>query len=109
MKRSLWIITLIVLLAFPTLLVFIEVVATDGAITEVRREELLNMAKDAGFLEADVAFVTAFLGRTEPGFRKAIASVAWNSFVWLASEPSAIIAMIGATQPPVKLNALLAM
>jgi hypothetical protein len=38
-----------------------------------------------------------------------MASLAWNSFVWLASEPSAIIAMIGAKEPPVKLHALLAM
>lgn len=93
----------------PTLLVFVEVVATDGSMTEARREELLSLAKQAGFIEADVAFVTAFLGRTEPGFRKALASLAWNTFVWLASEPPSIIAMVGATQPPVKLHALLAM
>lgn len=93
----------------PTLLVFVEVVATDGPMTEGRREELLALAKHAGFIEADVAFVTAFLGRTEPAFRKALASLAWNTFVWLASEPPSIIALIGATQPPVKLHALLAM
>ncbi|WNZ59103.1 BsuBI/PstI family type II restriction endonuclease [Myxococcus sp. MxC21-1] len=93
----------------PTLLVFAEVVATDGPVTETRRAELLALATSAGFIEADVAFVTAFLSRSVPAFRKALESVAWNSFVWVATEPGSLIAMVGAAEPPMKLNALLSL
>ncbi|MGH2362118.1 MAG: BsuBI/PstI family type II restriction endonuclease, partial [bacterium] len=42
------------------LLVFVEVVATDGAVTAERKEALLRIATDAGFRHEQVAFVTAY-------------------------------------------------
>ncbi len=92
----------------PIQLVFVEVVATDGPVHEARRAELLALATSAGFAESDVAFVTAFLSRTEQAFRRSVAALAWNSFVWLASEPGAIIALFEPPGSTVKLNALLA-
>jgi hypothetical protein len=77
------------------LLVFVEVVATDGSISEGRRDELLALATKAGFNERHVAFVTAFMDRAHSAFRKAFASLAWNSFAWVASEPDRIIALLG--------------
>lgn len=80
-----------------TLLVFVEVVATDGPISEPRRAELLKLAMDAGFSERHVAFVTAFLDRGASALRKTFAILAWNSFVWIASEPGKIIALLSST------------
>jgi hypothetical protein len=77
------------------LLVFVEVVATDGPISEDRRAELLALATDAGFDEKHVAFVTAFMDREATAFRKAFASLAWNSFAWVAGEPDRIVALMG--------------
>jgi hypothetical protein len=80
-----------------TLLVFVEVVATDGPISEPRRAELLKLAMTAGFSEEHVAFVTAFLDRDAPAIRKTFATLAWKSFAWVASEPESIIALFGGT------------
>ena len=77
-----------------TLLVFVEVVASDGPISEQRRKELLAYATDAGLDEEHVAFVTAYNFR-DLAMRKTMPAVAWNSFIWLASEPENIIALVG--------------
>lgn len=82
-----------------TLLVFVEVVATDGPVSEARREELLKLATAAGFSEEHVAFVTAFLDRGAPALRRAFSSLAWSSFVWVASEPENIIALFSGMPP----------
>jgi hypothetical protein len=83
-----------------TLLVFVEVVATDGPISEQRRVELLKLATGAGFAEEHVAFVTAFLDRDAAALRKTFGSLALNSFVWIASEPESIIALVAGTREP---------
>lgn len=89
------------------LIVFTEVVATDGPINEVRREELLKIAKESG-LENHVTFVTAFMDRNHRALRKALDSLAWNSFVWVASEPDKVIALIGpGSAGPTSLHTLL--
>jgi hypothetical protein len=75
------------------LLVFVEVVATDGPVSEARREDLMSLAREAGFSEGQTAFVTAFLDRDSPSLRRTFSSLAWNSFVWFASEPDKIVAL----------------
>jgi BsuBI/PstI restriction endonuclease domain/BsuBI/PstI restriction endonuclease HTH domain len=72
------------------LVVFVEVVATDGAINAPRKAALLAIAREAGFKEHQVAFVTAFLDRSQQPVRKALGSLAWGSFVWFAAEPDRI-------------------
>jgi hypothetical protein len=89
------------------LLVFVEVVATDGSITETRRERLLERAQSAGIPESRTAFVTAYLTRNEPSLKRNFADLAWNSFVWIASEPENIIAMYAGGMNPPRLHALL--
>jgi hypothetical protein len=54
------------------LLVFLEVVATDGAITIERRKALSDLAEGAHFPARDVAFVTAYLDRSHPAFRRTV-------------------------------------
>jgi BsuBI/PstI restriction endonuclease domain/BsuBI/PstI restriction endonuclease HTH domain len=73
------------------LLVFVEVVASDGPVTPQRQEALLTIATDAGFPAKRVAFVTAFLDRSHPAFKKAVAELAWRSFAWFAAEPHHLI------------------
>jgi hypothetical protein len=84
------------------LLIFIEVVATDGPVTPQRRDALLEIAIDAGFPEHRVAFVTAFLDRSHPAFKKTVAELAWNSFVWFAAEPQNLMALHGGKETRVK-------
>lgn len=81
--------------ATSVLVVFVEVVATDGPINESRRAELIKLTDAAGFDPAHVAFVTAFLDRDHVAMRKSFQAVAWNSFVWIASEPDKLIALNG--------------
>ena len=73
------------------LVVFTEVVATDGPIHRQRKELLTSIAKKAGFLENNLVFLTAFRDRASLEFRKAIVEIAWGSYVWIMSEPENII------------------
>lgn len=67
------------------LLVFVEVVATDGPITDERRAALAGLVPT--FSLDRVAFVSAFADRGAATFRKSVSSLAWNTVVWFASEP----------------------
>jgi len=73
------------------LLIFVEVVATDGAITKERKKTLSDLAENAGFPVMDAAFVTAYLDRSHAAFKKTVDSLAWGSFAWFASEPEHLI------------------
>src|ERR1700733_7464667 len=75
------------------LLVFIEVVASDGPVTPQRQEALLKIATDAGFPAKRVVFVTAYLDRSHPAFKKTISELAWRSFAWFAAEPEHLIVL----------------
>jgi hypothetical protein len=73
------------------LLVFIEVVATDGAITERRKAAIFNNITDQGsYNREDVVFVSAYMDKQSTGFKKTITEVGWDSFIWFASEPDNI-------------------
>ncbi|WP_286911882.1 BsuBI/PstI family type II restriction endonuclease [Flavobacterium sp. UBA4197] len=74
----------------PTL-IFVEVVATDGAVTPRRQEAIYNITEAAGLERKSIAFVTAYLDRQSPGFKKTIANLAWGSFAWFVSEPDKIV------------------
>lgn len=73
------------------LLVFIEIVATDGPINARRKEVLERMASEAGFSDANTAYVTAYLDRGGMPFKKTVGSLAWGSYAWFASEPEYLI------------------
>ena len=84
------------------LLVFVEVVATDGPMTPERKRALGLVIAEAGLAEDQVAFVTAFLDRSEPAFRKSFKELAWNTFVWFASEPEHIVHLHEGQTAPVR-------
>lgn len=71
------------------LLVFVEVVATDGPITEERRSALRSLVPS--FADERIAFVTAYADRGSPAFRKTVGSLAWHTLVWFASEPEHVM------------------
>jgi BsuBI/PstI restriction endonuclease len=81
--------------AEPFLLVFVEVVATDGAINPSRREALLELARETKIDERHVIFVTAFLDRSESAFRRAVPNLGWGSIAWFAAEPENIMVLDG--------------
>ncbi len=89
------------------LLVFVEVVATDSPITAARQTALLRMATDAGFTTARVAFVTAYLDRSQGAFKKTVPELAWRSFAWFAAEPEHIIVLHDGAAATVLLKRLL--
>lgn len=73
------------------LLIFVEVVHTDGPVNDARQTALLQIAQAAGFPPEHVAFVTAYLDRASPTFRKTVSTLAWGSYAWFASEPENLI------------------
>jgi hypothetical protein len=75
------------------LLIFIEVVATDGPVTPQRQEALLKIATDAGFPPERVAFMTAYVDRSHAAFKKTVSELAWQSFAWFAAEPEHLVVL----------------
>jgi hypothetical protein len=75
------------------LFIFIEVVSSDGPVTEERRRALSELLTEAGYSSGQAAFVTAYLDRDHPAFRKTMASLAWSSFAWFLSEPGHVIGL----------------
>jgi hypothetical protein len=73
------------------LLVFVEVVATDGPISQRRKEALEDLVAEAGFPAEHVAFVTAYLDRSAGPFKKTADSLAWGSYAWFAAEPERLV------------------
>lgn len=71
--------------------VFIEVVHTDGPVSQQRKEALEAIALEAGFEAEHLAYVTAFADRSASPYRTLVHNLAWDSFVWFASEPDSII------------------
>jgi hypothetical protein len=89
------------------LIVFVEVVATDGAITARRRAALIELTNAAGFKREQVVFVTAYQDRSSTAFKRTVTDLAWGSFAWFASEPGQIVALHDSTTTPMKLVSLL--
>ena len=87
------------------LIVFVEVVATDGPITASRRDALLELLIAGRFRPEQAAFVTAFEDRDTATFRKAVSELAWGSFAWCLSEPDHVIAFDGRDPQAIRLLA----
>lgn len=88
------------------LVIFVEVVATDGAVTERRKQALLDLTDAAEFARADVAFVTAYFDRDSAGFKKTVPHLAWGSFAWFANEPGQLLHFREGSGKTTRLNEL---
>ena len=75
------------------LLVFVEVVATAGPVSEARQAAMMAIATEAGFNEGQVAFVTAYADRDDAAFKGSVSELAWRSFAWFMSEPDHIMVL----------------
>ena len=75
------------------LLVFVEVVATDGPVSQRRKEALEELVAATGFPAEHVAFMTAYLDRSAGPFKKTVDSLAWGSYAWFAAEPEYLIVL----------------
>ncbi len=75
------------------IIVFAEAVATDGPINEQRKKSLKQIAVEAGFDENNVMFMTAFLDRQSPEYKRLGPNLAWGTYVWFMSEPDNIIVL----------------
>jgi BsuBI/PstI restriction endonuclease domain/BsuBI/PstI restriction endonuclease HTH domain len=85
------------------LLVFCEIVATDGPMNELRKNDILRLVRHAGFNVANVAFMTAFLDRDSAPYRKLVSTLAWGSLSWTASEPDKLTLHIDGSVSNMKL------
>jgi hypothetical protein len=88
-------------------LVFVEVVATDGAVTPRRQSAIYALTDAAGFSRNQVAFLTAYQDRESSGFKRTVAQLAWNSFAWFVSEPDNLIALLDGATGATRLATLL--
>nr|WP_315260670.1 BsuBI/PstI family type II restriction endonuclease [uncultured Duganella sp.] len=70
---------------------FIEVVHSDGPITELRKVALLRIATEAGIPASRVTMITAFEDRNSSAFKKRISELALGSKVWFRSEPDLLM------------------
>ncbi len=90
------------------LLVFVEVVATAGPVTEGRQAALMAIATEAGFSEGQVAFLTAYADRDDSAFKASVSELAWRSFAWFMSEPDRIMLLhMGADAKRARLSDLM--
>jgi hypothetical protein len=89
------------------IIVFIEIVATDGAVTPRRRDAMHSITDAAGFARTQIAFVTAYSDREAAGFRKTVSQLAWGTFAWFASEPDKIVILRNGASSPARLSDLL--
>ncbi|MFA4824704.1 MAG: BsuBI/PstI family type II restriction endonuclease [Methanoregula sp.] len=79
-----------------TLLIFIEVVATSGSMTQQRKDTILALLGERGYDISKVAFITAFLDRASRAYsKKNLEKIAWGSFIWFANYPDNILIMKG--------------
>ena len=75
------------------LLVFVEVVATAGQVSEARQRALMQIATNGGYDQDQVAFVTAYADRNDTAFKNSVSELAWRSFAWFMSEPDHIMVL----------------
>ena len=75
----------------PVSFVFCEVVASDGPVTEARKEALLELVRASHIPEASVRFLTAYADRESPLFRKNFSKLAVNTLVWFRTEPGLVV------------------
>ena len=88
-------------------LVFVEVVASDGPVTEQRRQDLLALVEAGGHSARQAAFVTAYRDRGQAAYRSTASALAWGSFAWFASEPDGLIVLHSGEEGPAPLSRFL--
>lgn len=79
-------------LSEPTRFVFCEVVATDGSMTEARKQAFMNLVGPKSRIPLSrMTFVTAYEDRNAAPFKKNFSQLAYDSFVWFRTEPDLLV------------------
>jgi hypothetical protein len=66
----------------------VEAVASDGPVTEDRRRQLIQWARDQRIPVESCQFLSAFLDRNDDAARRRLKDLAMDTFAWYASEPT---------------------
>lgn len=80
-------------LADPVRFILCEVVATDGAVTEMRKQALLGLVRSSAVPEEHVEFLTAFEDRDAGPFRRNFSHLAVGTVVWFRTEPNLLVTL----------------
>jgi hypothetical protein len=70
---------------------FVEIVASDGPLTDARKARFLEWAISHGLNAGRCHFLTAFASRTSGEAKKALPVLARGSYGWFADEPDALL------------------
>ncbi len=70
-----------------------EVVASDGPISELRKEALLALIRASKVPEDCVKFLTAYSDREARPFKKTVSQLALNTLVWFSTEPDLLVVL----------------
>jgi hypothetical protein len=81
----------------PVRFIFCEIVATDGPMSESRRQALMTIVKESKIPIENVEFLSAFEDREAPAFRKNFSQLALNSLVWFRTEPDLLVLLTTAS------------
>lgn len=73
------------------LIIFVEVVYTDGPVTEERKAKLLEMTARAGYSGDNVAFISAFEQRNSAPLKRRFSAIALDTLIWCMAEPDLLI------------------
>jgi hypothetical protein len=73
------------------LFIFVEVVYSDGPITEDRKRQILEKLVAAGYTEDNALFVSAFEHRNSSALKRRFSGIAVDSLVWCMAEPELLI------------------
>lgn len=84
-----------------TKLFFVEIVATDGPITESRRREFLQLTERGGYAPKNIVFVSAFSDRNSQALKKRLSAIAVDTLIWCMAEPNLLICMQESGEMPV--------
>lgn len=89
-------------------LVFVECVATGGAMTSERVSALREWLRVNSLEAVGSVFGTVFRDKNDAAFHRHVGDVAWGTFVWSASEPMNVLVLLeeGGYDPRATLDAL---
>lgn len=87
-----------------TIIIFIEIVHTDGPITEARKAEIISLAKKSGYTSRDLAFISAFKERNAAALKKRLSGIATDTLIWCVAEPDVLIWLGEKQEVPFKPN-----
>lgn len=75
----------------PIRFLFCEIVATDGAVTDARKQALLGIVRASRIPQETVEFLSAFEDRGSTVFRRNFSQLAVDSLVWFRTEPDLLV------------------